>query len=320
MGHVHEKIFNCLENFYKTEDTEIRATIKGLQHLSQMDLGIRKEFQCSLAEAVNELNTINNKITPLEKLTCLQTTSSKISQAVQSNINTLAIKDKKAADLTIATDDMIPLLLSVLLQSELNNVHTNIIYMKEFELSDISTTELGFSLVSLEAVVEYLRGDEFRSKVKLTKVESKLEASVKSPRGIEKKSFIQSLGLPNSIFSTTSSPTPPASSSSKRLTSSENSISPPVTPGKSNSQSFISPRSSTSSTASSNKISAIKGGQSMTDLRSNSPTALSPKQGITRAPNIIEVNKNQESELGDFLSNLKRSDDVITSSKLNLFS
>jgi len=196
MGHVHEKIFNCLENFYKTEDTEIRVTIKGLQHLSQMDLGIRKEFQCSLAEAVNELNTINNKITPLEKLTCLQTTSSKISQAVQSNINTLAIKDKKAADLTIATDDMIPLLLSVLLQSELNNVHTNIIYMKEFELSDIATTELGFSLVSLEAVVEYLRGDEFRSKVKLTKVESKLEASVKSPRGIEKKIIYSELRTP----------------------------------------------------------------------------------------------------------------------------
>jgi len=308
-----KKIFNCLETFYKPEDTEILATIKGLQYLSQMDLGIRKEFQCSLVEAVNELNNINNKITPLEKLMCLQTASSKISQAVQSNINILAVKDKKAADLTIATDDMIPLLLSVLLQSELTNVCTNIIYMKEFELSDIATTELGFSLVSLEAVVEYLRGDELRSKVKLTKVESKLEANVKSPRGMEKKSFIQSLGLPNSIFNTTSSP-------SKRPTSNETSISPPVTPGKSNSQAFITPRSSISSTASHNKISTIKGGQSMPDLRSSSPTVLSPKQGIARAPTIIEVNKNQESELGDFLANLKRSDDVITSSKLNLFS
>jgi len=77
MGHVHEKIFNCLETFYKPEDTEILATIKGLQYLSQMDLGIRKEFQCSLVEAVNELNNINNKITPLEKLMCLQTASSK---------------------------------------------------------------------------------------------------------------------------------------------------------------------------------------------------------------------------------------------------
>jgi len=161
-----------------------------------MDLGIRKEFQCSLVEAVNELNNINNKITPLEKLMCLQTASSKISQAVQSNINILAVKDKKAADLTIATDDMIPLLLSVLLQSELTNVCTNIIYMKEFELIDIATTELGFSLVSLEAVVEYLRGDELRSKVKLTKVESKLEANVKSPRGMEKKILYSKLRTP----------------------------------------------------------------------------------------------------------------------------
>jgi len=68
-------------------------------------------------------------------------------------------------DSALTTDDLIPMFAYVVVQSGLQWVISNISYMREFMGDDLASEEEGFTLVTLDAAVQFLGSDELHHKV-----------------------------------------------------------------------------------------------------------------------------------------------------------
>jgi len=61
----------------------------------------------------------------------------------------------------ITSDDLIPILVSVIIQSKPKHMKSNIQMMSYFTFSNFNSTSLGFTLVSVSAAIEYLSNATF---------------------------------------------------------------------------------------------------------------------------------------------------------------
>ncbi len=116
IGGLHEKLFSAFLSINQDHDDDIVARIEQLATLSQTDLGniiypsiyssyllylylfhmnnnnipyfigVRNELQTSMPEAVKELQRIDECITPLEKVFCLQEVNSLITKSISKSI------------------------------------------------------------------------------------------------------------------------------------------------------------------------------------------------------------------------------------------
>ena len=65
----------------------------------------------------------------------------------------------------VTTDDLIPFLVYIIILAKPRHLATELFLMSYFTFTNISTSQLGFYLVSLQAAVEYLKSEEFRKTV-----------------------------------------------------------------------------------------------------------------------------------------------------------
>jgi len=157
LGILHKRLFEGLRTLNKEEDDLMYSRILQLQHISQADLGVRPELRCQAPDAVQELQRLDNCITPLEKIISLQEVSSKVTSAVASKLPIQSENSKGASAIT--TDDLIPLIAYVIIRAKLQCLITNLYYMENFSFSKISTSSLGFTLVTFRAAIEYLKSN-----------------------------------------------------------------------------------------------------------------------------------------------------------------
>jgi len=160
--HVQEKTYDIV--FFKLcslkskEDSDLMDSINSVQYIDLPQIGLSYELADNLDRAVKHFKLISTLRTPMEKIKCL-TNSIRIlmSQPIYLSTDSL-FDDKKDEHVVLSADQLIPLVLLLLLRSNVLNLMSNLCYMKDFSLTiDVNYGEQGFALSTLEAVFLYLQ-------------------------------------------------------------------------------------------------------------------------------------------------------------------
>ncbi|XP_077982816.1 ankyrin repeat domain-containing protein 27-like [Glandiceps talaboti] len=150
MNGVFKKVFKAVSTFYAREDANLNKINRNLAELQLKDLGIRAQFTQNVPRARRELSDLNKYSTPLEKLYCLRRTIMTITHAsLRRRKNTLISP--------ITTDDLLPILVFLVVKSDIANWLANLTYMQNFRFSKPSNDEFGFYMASIEAAVEHVK-------------------------------------------------------------------------------------------------------------------------------------------------------------------
>ncbi|CAG8575910.1 10319_t:CDS:2, partial [Acaulospora colombiana] len=100
--------------------------------------------------------------TPLEKLICVKRTVQEIATISDTYLTQLAIPramQEETEKSSITTDDFIPLLAYVIVNSRIRKLESILFYMQTFRLSKVERSELSFALTTLRASTEFLKSD-----------------------------------------------------------------------------------------------------------------------------------------------------------------
>ncbi|XP_071958222.1 ankyrin repeat domain-containing protein 27-like [Antedon mediterranea] len=155
MHSVYKKVFKVLSSLFANDDAALNKTTRNLSELQVKHLGIRSEFTMNVPRARRELTNMNQCKTPLEKLHCLRRTIMGLSQP---NMKTKPTPSESSA--VLSSDDLLPLLVFLVVKSEVPNWLTNLAYLHNFRFSSIHNDEFGFYLASVEAAVEHVRSGD----------------------------------------------------------------------------------------------------------------------------------------------------------------
>lgn len=158
MNAVSAKVLKQLIQLMANEDSKLNKTTRNLSDLQVKDLRVRQEFTVNLPRARRELSQLNQFNTPLEKLHCLRRTVGAITQP--------GYRDKLQLDGSgpaMSSDDLLPLLIFLVVKSEIPNWLANLAYMQHFRFANFGHGEFGFYLASFEAAIEHVRSGSLSS-------------------------------------------------------------------------------------------------------------------------------------------------------------
>ncbi|XP_071507715.1 ankyrin repeat domain-containing protein 27-like [Diadema antillarum] len=156
MNAVYTKVFKAVSQFYAAEDANLNKITRNLSELQVKDVGVRAEFTTNVPRARRELSTLNKFSTPLGKMQCLRRTVLAITrQGFRGKI----IENSKA----MSSDDLLPLLVFLVVKSDIPNWLANLSYMQNFCLSNFAGGEFGFYMASIEAAVEHVKSGAMSS-------------------------------------------------------------------------------------------------------------------------------------------------------------
>jgi len=168
-GKVYNKIFPSLNKMHAPEDQLLFETIQRCreQKISLITLGVRKEFRVpnNFEVSWKEFDKLNEMITPLEKMSCIQKTIDGILKAVAEFLDDATTKLMfSSKDVFLTTDDLLPILCYIIISSNPNPfLFSNFIYLNHFQINDTIGSELDFTLVTFQAVLELLKNNQFVS-------------------------------------------------------------------------------------------------------------------------------------------------------------
>ncbi|XP_062611909.1 putative uncharacterized protein DDB_G0284213 [Saccostrea cucullata] len=166
MGAVHKKVFSVIKETHEEEDRLLFAKCKQLRNVTAEQLGVNKKIACPLPQAVVELANLDGLRTPLEKLFCLKSTVDNASQTIQSYLEenrvppvSVAVEDSYC----LTSDDLIPILVTVIAQAQCRHFASNISYIESFHWASEANDRgnLSYCLVTFKAAVEYMKNTSF---------------------------------------------------------------------------------------------------------------------------------------------------------------
>ncbi|KAG0343112.1 hypothetical protein BG004_005481 [Podila humilis] len=99
--------------------------------------------------------------TPLEKVYCIKQVLDVIAAAAEHHLmhgQGVGFVQKKRSEVSVTTDDFIPLLALVIIQARMMRLGSNIFYLQRFRINS-PKSDLNFALVTFEASVEFLKSD-----------------------------------------------------------------------------------------------------------------------------------------------------------------
>ncbi|KAI9231745.1 MAG: hypothetical protein BYD32DRAFT_430069, partial [Podila humilis] len=99
--------------------------------------------------------------TPLEKVYCIKQVLDAIAAAAEDHLmhgQGVGFVQKKRSEVSVTTDDFIPLLALVIIQARMMRLGSNIFYLQRFRINT-PKSDLNFALVTFEASVEFLKSD-----------------------------------------------------------------------------------------------------------------------------------------------------------------
>ncbi|XP_065064505.1 ankyrin repeat domain-containing protein 27-like [Rhopilema esculentum] len=155
MAGLYKRIFKGLCSFLANEDAELNKITRNLADLQVKDLGIKPQLCKNIPRAKKILSNLNRFATPLEKLYVLKLTVMSVSE----------VKDLSDA---ITADDLLPVLVFLVVKSEIPNWLANLTYMYNFHFSKSKHSEFQFYLSSIEASTEYVRSGKLNHLIGLS--------------------------------------------------------------------------------------------------------------------------------------------------------
>lgn len=148
-SYVHHGIYNKLIKDISTctanEDARLNKIIRNLSDIQLRDLDIKNELYEVLPRAKFELSRIDRYSTVFGKINCLKKTFAAIS--------------KKPGNV-VTTDDLLPVLVFLVIKTNLPNWNAQLKYLKYFRFStssDFQSDENGFLVATLEAAIEHIQ-------------------------------------------------------------------------------------------------------------------------------------------------------------------
>ncbi|KAK3591493.1 hypothetical protein CHS0354_031600 [Potamilus streckersoni] len=180
VGSVHEKVFSVISDQFQSEDEYILQKCIQLHGLKPEHLRVTPEFSCPVPSAVKKLANIDSLKTPMEKMYCLKFTLDKITEEVTHNVQEKWSPGVGTEEIPCFTsDDLIPLLVTVIVQAKCSHMCSNIFYMENFYWAEGTKDRdnLSYCLVTLKAALEYLKTTNFDD-LKLKKNRNKDEINI----------------------------------------------------------------------------------------------------------------------------------------------
>ncbi|OWF38789.1 Ankyrin repeat domain-containing protein 27 [Mizuhopecten yessoensis] len=178
VGSVYTKVFRAICEKLRADDKCLLQKCKHLEGVTPDKLKVIQDFSCPLPGAVVELANVDGLKTPLEKLHCLKTTIDCITETIMSHVidtHNTSISLKSSQDIPrLTSDDLIPILVTVIAQSRCTHLASNMYYIENFHWStEINDRDnLSYCMVTFKAAVQYMMNTDFshfqdhKSKVK----------------------------------------------------------------------------------------------------------------------------------------------------------
>lgn len=196
VDNCYEMIFFKIGVECQVQDSDFENISTHCKHITLHQLSVDFKYGLYLPEAITEYEMISAARTPIEKIQCLVRTIRILSRAMDSN------ELKSGSPTVLTSDQLIPLFILLILQSNVINLPSNLAFIKKFTFEkEIAKGEVGYALSSLEAVLGYTKShfDELamnsvKSKTFYEAIESGslevLESLFANANAIDNQSFV----------------------------------------------------------------------------------------------------------------------------------
>ncbi|KAL5021255.1 hypothetical protein ScPMuIL_000410 [Solemya velum] len=131
MNATHTEVFRAITANTTTDDAEINKMTRNLVEVCLTDIGVRPEFNENIPAARKELSQLNRFSTPLGRLFCFKRAISNLSRPLKNSSG----KDEAIA---MTTDDLLPILIYLIIKTDIPNWMANLVYMKDFHFAKTS--------------------------------------------------------------------------------------------------------------------------------------------------------------------------------------
>ncbi|KAI9250047.1 hypothetical protein BY458DRAFT_525054 [Sporodiniella umbellata] len=163
MSFLHKKIWiYTLQQLLETPDQVLDAICSAYAGVVLAQYSLRYPLSemdvACFSDAIQQFQKMEHQaMTPLEKLAVLKTTLDCISSAVRDYVQQVG---PSTCDTSVTSDEMIPLLAFILVQSHVPRMASLGYYMQHYRLAEmIEGSVYSFVLATLQSAYEFLRGD-----------------------------------------------------------------------------------------------------------------------------------------------------------------
>ena len=161
LDETYDLVFFSFSKSYHDRDTELTDKILSLKSLDVHQVGIPyvdADILSRLAVAIERFRTFGAARTPMEKLEILLETVNVLSGEIEPQSS----DDEKPVPGALSSDFLVPLLLLVILRSNVSNLESNLAYVRHFSYGDTEGGIVGYTLSSVEAVLYHINEDYAR--------------------------------------------------------------------------------------------------------------------------------------------------------------
>ncbi|XP_014780066.1 ankyrin repeat domain-containing protein 27 isoform X2 [Octopus bimaculoides] len=159
---LHKSLFGALTLCMASDDAEINKCTRNLKELQCHHLDIRESFINNIPIARKEIARLNKYSTPMGKLYCIQRLIAFLMRSPKSPASTPE-GDSEALSDVMTSDDLLPLLIFIIVKSEIPNWCSNLAYVQHFNFSRASNKdEYSYYLATIEAALEQIRSGKVK--------------------------------------------------------------------------------------------------------------------------------------------------------------
>ncbi|KAG1674633.1 Ankyrin repeat domain-containing protein 27 [Nymphon striatum] len=164
VGFVHGKLYAVICQKFSFNNKSFVEKLNSLRGLSAKDLGIKKNLSCPMPKTVSLLKTLSDLKTPASKLNCLHNSLELVSQEIkQHNENPVLLLGRNDKSLHLTTDDIIPILVTVLVEVRPNFLEADLYYIEHFQWNTSNKDRLSYCLVTFQAAMEFIKANDFKN-------------------------------------------------------------------------------------------------------------------------------------------------------------
>ncbi|KAK9885306.1 hypothetical protein WA026_010800 [Henosepilachna vigintioctopunctata] len=145
---LYKKIIFGINTFYVQSDVYLNKIINRAQDVSDENLEIEPSYNAILSRAKSELGKLNNSVTILDKVNCLDRTFNTLCSCNNGN--------------SITSDDLLQMFVSLILKLHTYNWISTLNFIRDFKFCTSTFTDhVNYLLTTLEAAIEYIKGNHF---------------------------------------------------------------------------------------------------------------------------------------------------------------
>lgn len=154
MNKIHRAVYKWIcEKHYFNDRLVVNVIEKIRWTYAQSDLGIRPEFQTSQIEAIKCLCTLNDAVTPVDKLLAMKRTVTLLKESVDRNVQ----RNFPNEDIELATDDIVLIIIYIMSQASLyyKMVVADVRYASDYHFVTSSKSHVGYILCHFQVAVKW---------------------------------------------------------------------------------------------------------------------------------------------------------------------